>query len=233
MDYADLEAKLGYTFNNPSLLVQAMMHPSASANPKTRITYERLEFLGDAVLELAVSRGLFDALPEAPEGVLTHMRSRIVSRQHFYRMALKLEIDKYIILGKGEERTGGRVRLSNLANTFETVFGAIVLDSDYETARTIALRILQEAIRTASSDLREHNPKGELQSTLQTIFPESPSYETKELNQTDGDPRRFSSTALWRGIPIGSGFGASKRKAEVAAATDALQQRAWLREIPS
>lgn len=230
MDYAALEAKLGYSFTNPTLLVQALTHPSASANSKTRIVYERLEFLGDAVLELAVSRALFDSLPSEPEGVLTHMRSRIVSRQHFYRMALDLELDRYIILGRGEERMGGRSRLSNLSNTFEAIFGAMVLDSDYETTRTIALRILETAIRNAAADLREINPKGELQSTLQELFPESPSYETLELNQTDGDPLRFTSTVIWRNLHIGSGFGASKRKAEVEAATDALEKRIWLQQ---
>ncbi len=228
MDYAALEAKLGYTFTNPRLLNQALIHPSASTDPKTRITYERLEFLGDAVLELAVSRELYDTLPQAPEGVLTHMRSRIVSRQHLYRMAMELGIEQFIILGKGEERTGGRTRLSNLANTFETIFGAIVLDSNYDTARAIALRILADAIRTAATDLREINPKGELQSILQSYYPESPTYETLELNQKDGDPKRFTSTASWQGKAIGTGFGASKRKAEVAAAADALERKPWL-----
>ncbi len=229
MNYAELEKRLGYTFKNPKLLVQALTHPSASTNSQTRIAYERLEFLGDAVLELAVSYALYQEIPDQPEGVLTHMRSRIVSRQHFYQMALQLDIGQFIILGKGEELSGGRQRLSNLSNTFEAIFGAIILDSDYETARAVALRILSNAIHSVATDLKENNPKGELQSVLQGFYPESPVYHTEELaDHSQEEGPRFVSTVQWRGVSIGSGTGASKRKAEVAAANDALSQKIWL-----
>ncbi len=228
MDYSVLENRIGYRFKDQSLLVQALTHPSAGSGPQARIAYERFEFLGDAVLELAVSQELFTRLPESPEGVLTHLRARIVSRQHFHQMALELGLDQWLILGKGEEQTGGRTRLSNLANTFETVLGAILLDSDYETARAIAHSLLADSISEAARDLKEINPKGELQSTLQDIFPESPIYATQEINPVDGALDRFQSSVSWRQKIIGQGVGASKRKAEVAAASDAIQKKLWL-----
>lgn len=226
MTYEDLENKLGYTFVNKQLLQQALTHPSFNSHGTGRIVYERLEFLGDAVLELAVTQELYLRIPDQPEGVLTHMRSRIVSREHLSKMGFALGLDQLIRLGKGEEQTGGRTRMSIIANTFETVFGAMVLDSDYETTRKSALTILARAIAEASSDLKENNPKGELQSILQQIFPESPSYQSEEVDPNNPEAR-FHAVVSWKGLPIGEGTGASKRKAEVAAAFDALQKRAW------
>lgn len=227
MTHADLENKLGYTFTNKLLLQQALTHPSFNSHGTGRIVYERLEFLGDAVLELAVTHELYQRIPDQPEGVLTHMRSRIVSREHLSKMGFALGLDQLIRLGKGEEQTGGRTRMSIIANTFETIFGAMLLDSDYETAKKSALGILSRAISEASSDLKENNPKGELQSVLQKIFPESPSYQSEEISPIDSD-ERFHAIVSWRGQPIGSGTGASKRKAEVAAAFDALRHKSWI-----
>ena len=221
MNYTALEDKLGYRFKNPDLLVQALTHPSTDSKPETRRTYERLEFLGDAILQLAVTQYLYRHMPQSPEGELTQLRARTVSRANLGKYGFILGLDKYIALGKGEERAGGRGKNSIIANTFESVFGAMSLDSDYETAKAVALRVLHEALDSAASHPKEINPKGD-------ILPETPSYETEEKGQRDAE-NRFHSRVFWHGHAIGSGHGASKRKAEVAAAADALAAKAWLR----
>ena len=130
MNYTALEDKLGYRFKNPDLLVQALTHPSTDSKPETRRTYERLEFLGDAILQLAVTQYLYRHMPQSPEGELTQLRARTVSRANLGKYGYILGLDKYISLGKGEERAGGRGKNSIIANTFESVFGAMSLDSD-------------------------------------------------------------------------------------------------------
>lgn len=231
MPYRNLEEKLGYCFGDKSLLKQALTHPSANPRSPHRIVYERMEFLGDAVLELVVSDRLYVLLPEESEGILTKMRARVVSREHLSKIALLLKLDEYIILGKGEEKTGGRTRTSILANTFETIFGAIFLDSDYLNTRAIILTTLDESIKEAASNLQENNPKGELQAILQELYPETPAYLTVE-NQAGDDQERFQSSVMWRNIFLGSGKGSNKRKAEVAAAAEALDKKLWEKNQP-
>lgn len=230
MDYTVLEEKLGYRFYNADLLTQALTHPSADSKQETRLTYERLEFLGDAILQLAVTQYLYRHMPQSPEGELTQLRARIVSRANLGKYGFILGLDQYIALGKGEEKAGGRSKNSIIANTFESVFGAMSLDSDYETARKTALNVLKDALAAAASQPKEINPKGELQAILQDILPETPVYETEETGERDS-PERFAARVTWQGLSLGSGLGASKRKAEVAAATDALARREW-RQTP-
>ena len=125
MNHTALEDKLGYRFNNPDLLVQALTHPSTDSKPETRRAYERLEFLGDAILQLAVTQYLYHHMPQSPEGELTQLRARTVSRANLGKYGFILGLDKHIALGKGEERAGGRSKNSIIANTFESVFGAM------------------------------------------------------------------------------------------------------------
>ena len=120
MNHTALEDKLGYRFNNPDLLVQALTHPSTDSKP-------------------AVTQYLYHHMPQSPEGELTQLRARTVSRANLGKYGFILGLDKHIALGKGEERAGGRGKNSIIANTFESVFGAMSLDSDYETAKAVAL----------------------------------------------------------------------------------------------
>lgn len=226
MPYRALEDKLGYCFSDKQLLEQALTHPSANPRSPHRIVYERLEFLGDAVLELVVSDKLYALIPDQPEGVLTKLRARVVSREHLSKVALEMQLDQYIVLGKGEENAGGRTRTSIMANTFETIFGAIYLDSDFVTVRSIILTTLGSSIALVAADLKENNPKGELQALLQEIFPETPAYISVEHDEADTE-KRFYSSVTWKGLALGSGYGSSKRRAEVSAATDALKQKRW------
>lgn len=226
MDVGILEKKLGYEFRDKGLLVQALTHPSADSKAETRVTYERLEFLGDAVLELAVTQYLYAAMPRSPEGLLTQLRSRVVSRANLGQVGFSLGLEQFILLGKGEEKAGGRSKNSIVANTFESVFGAMSLDSDYETTKQIALRVLQDSLKQLAANPADVNPKGELQSILQAVLPETPTYQTTEIGARDADDR-FLAEVHWHGALIGSGYGSSKRKAEVAAASNALALKKW------
>ena len=170
MNHTALEDKLGYRFNNPDLLVQAVTHPSTDSKPETRRAYERLEFLGDAILQLAVTQYLYHHMPQSPEGELTQLRARTVSRANLGKYGFILGLDKHIALGKGEERAGGRGKYSIIANTFESVFGAMSLDSDYETAKAVALRVLHEALDSAASHPRS-GPKGNSRLSFRTSCP--------------------------------------------------------------
>lgn len=227
-----LEARLGYTYCRKDIRDLALTHPSAYGRGEVNTDYERLEFLGDAVLELTVTEYLFHNLPKAPEGLMTQLRARVVGRPNLAAAARKLELNKFMILGKGEDISGGRDRDSNLSNTFEALLGAIFLDSDFETAKAITLALLQESLDSVTLDPREINPKGELQMELQKLYPESPTYVCTEHPEAGMGDTRFSVTVLWRGITLGHGQGNSKRRAEVQAASEALEKRSWLTPAP-
>lgn len=219
-----IESKLGYTFRDEAWLHRAFTHPSDSQGRSVHLAYERLEYLGDAVLELVVSAELFLQHPQADEGLLTKMRAGIVSRKHLAGLAAELGWGDQLSMSPQLEKSGGRHTLSILANTFETVIGAVMMDSDYETARQVSLRLLHESIARAS-ELLSSNPKGDLQELLQAMNGVGPTY---QVEQQDGMPPHFTATALWGSAPIGSGEGDSKRKAEMAAAADALRKKTYL-----
>ncbi len=221
-----LDARLGYSYKRDDLRRLALTHPSAYGRGEVNTDYERLEFLGDAVLELTVSEFLYKALPQAPEGLMTPLRSRVVGRPNLAAAARELGLGDFLIMGKGEEQSGGRDRDTNLSNTFEALLGAVFLDSDFDTAKQVTLALLKNSLADVKADPREINPKGELQMELQKIYPESPLYLCTESDPDS--PRRFSVEVSWRGKILGHGFGTSKRRAEVAAAREALENKAWL-----
>ncbi len=228
MNHTALEDKLGYRFNNPDLLVQALTHPSTDSKPETRRAYERLEFLGDAILQLAVTQYLYHHMPQSPEGELTQLRARTVSRANLGKYGFILGLDKHIALGKGENGPADGAKNPIIANTFESVFGAMSLDSNYETAKAVALRVLHEALDSAASHPKVINPKGNSRLSFRTSCPKLLPMKRKKKGPRDAE-NRFESRVFWHGHAIGAGSGASKRKAEVAAAADALDARAWLR----
>lgn len=136
-NFEDIQSALGYYFKNKNLLKTALTHPSFDGCDN----YERLEFLGDAVIELSISEILFKKYPMEKEGVLTKKRSALVCRESLSEIAADLNLDKYIILGKGEEETGGRKKASILENVFEAVIGAVFADSNYDTANEVIRNI--------------------------------------------------------------------------------------------
>ncbi len=222
-----LEDRLGYKFRNSFLLAEAMTHPSlAYESQRPHFDNQRLEFLGDAVLQLILTEDLFKMFPDFPEGRLTKLRSRLVSRRALARFALTIDLGSYVLLGKGEEATGGRRRVSTLADAFEALVGAVYLDAGYEESRELVLRLFQSEIEALASSPEERNPKGELQECLQAIQPEPPEYEI--LGEKGPDHRKvFQAQVRWRGLILAIGRGKSKKEAEARAASEALRNRVW------
>lgn len=222
-----LESRIQYKFRNSLLLAEALTHPSlAYESQRPHFDNQRLEFLGDAVLQLVVTEELFRLFPGAPEGNLTKLRSRVVSRRALARFAMIIHLGDYVLLGKGEESTGGRRRLSTLADAFEALIGAVYLDSGQEAAKVLILRLFESEIVGMVESPDERNPKGELQECLQAIHPEAPSYGI--VNESGPDHRRvFQAEVKWCGKLLAVGKGKSKKEAEARAAAEALRVRSW------
>lgn len=222
-----LESRLGYKFRNSLLLAEAMTHPSlAYESQRPHFDNQRLEFLGDAVLQLILTEDLYRMFPDFPEGRLTKLRSQLVSRRALARFALTIDLGSYVLLGKGEEATGGRRRMSTLADGFEALIGAVYLDIGYLGARDLVLRLFQSEIEALAGSPEERNPKGELQECLQAIHPQAPSY--RVLGESGPDHRKvFHAEVSWRGMVLATGKGKSKKEAEARAAGEALRTRVW------
>lgn len=211
--------KLGYEFNNLSLLETALTH-SSYANEFSCPSNERLEFLGDALLGCMVSVLLYEKYPSCTEGDLSKIRSRVVSGANFAKYAESLGLGRQMRLGKGEEKTGGRERESNNANAFEALVGALYLDAGYEKTFEVVSRLLQEAIE--ENDFPRDN-KTELQEVSQSIFGETPQY---RVLSEEGPPHERTFTVEVKVLSdlTGMGKGGSKRQSEQSAARDALRK---------
>lgn len=222
-----LEEHIRYQFRNSRLLTEALTHPSvAHEKQRKHFDNQRLEFLGDAVLQLVVTEHLFARYGEAGEGRLTIQRARLVSRQALKVHAARLDLGQHLLMGRGEEASGGRQRDSTLGDAFEALLGAIYLDSDLETARRFILEEMSNDLARLEEDPLEVNPKGQLQEILQGISPHSPVYEL--LAQAGREHERtFSVRVVWESQVLGEGTGRSKKQAETAAALAALQQELW------
>ena len=218
MGQEQIEKKLGYQFADSSLLEQALTLPSTGHSPAKPSCYERLEFLGDAVLELVVSMELFTKHPGANEGELTKMRASLVSRRHLACIADKLGLGNEVFMSPRLKANGGRHSVTVLGNTLESLIGAVMQDAGFPAAQEVVKRLLGKSLEKACPSLAT-NPKGDLQELLQGRTGEAPTYRVTQLSET---PVRFSATALWQGREIGSGTGSSKHKAEIEAAAAAL-----------
>ncbi|MCF7667494.1 MAG: ribonuclease III [Akkermansiaceae bacterium] len=222
-----LESRIQYKFRNSLLLAEALTHPSlAYESQQQNFDNQRLEFLGDAVLQLIVTEELFRRFVGSSEGQLTKLRSRVVSRRALAKLAMVIRLGDYILLGKGEESTGGRRRLSTLADAFEALIGAVFLDSGVEKARDLVLRLLEEELGGMVDSPEEMNPKGELQERLQAIHPQAPVY--RIIGESGPDHRRvFQAEVSWCEKVLATGKGKSKKDAEARAAAEALRARLW------
>ena len=225
MDRAAVEESLNYVFTDETWLMQALTHPSSDQKRSTNLNYERLEYLGDAVLELVVSRELFTRYPKADEGLLTKMRSAIVSRAHLSELCAKLGWGEQLTMSPQLEKSGGRTALSVLANTFESVIGAVMMDSNYNAARKVSLHLLESSLNVAHT-LISINYKGELLEKLQSINGQGPKYAV-ELVDASRPAGPFRARVMWNGMELGCGEGQSKHKAEMAAAQVTLEQKLY------
>lgn len=214
-----LQARLGHRFANVSLLVDALTHASAIEGHEPRAG-ERLEFLGDAVLGLALSDLLLVRYPEFDEGRLSKSRAALVNTTSFAARARALGLDRVVHLGKGEEKTGGREKTSILAATYEAVMGAVFLDSGYPRVREVAARHFVSLIDQVGQ-LALADAKTELQEICQQRFRVTPVYRVvQELGP--GHAKRFLVEVLLGDCILGTGEGPSKRAAEQEAARRAL-----------
>lgn len=218
-----IEAKLGYTFNDRSLLTLAFVHRSF-INENRMITHhnERLEFLGDAVLGMLISDYLYRYLPSTPEGQLSYLRSRLVEASSCVSYVQSLDIASYILLGKGERMNDGRGRESILADLFEAIIGAIYLDGGLEAARNFLFRNFTPQIETIlKTPLR--NWKALLQDYCQKKYQQTPVYHVLHASGPDHS-KVFEISVLVNQQELGRGTGASKKEAQQAAAADALSR---------
>jgi ribonuclease III len=218
----EIAARLGCGFRDAGLLELALTHPSAVGDdPANQRHNQRLEFLGDAVLQLVLTRELYEKFPDAGEGPMTKARAEMVNRHTLAAQARRLNLGHYLRFSRGEEINGGRERLSALADGFEALLGAIFLDGGFEIARTFVLQQFREAFGELEVMPNLDNPKGELQEMLQTTSPVPPKYAVVSASGPDHD-RVFECTVLHQGVELGRGAGKSKKAAESQAALSAL-----------
>jgi ribonuclease-3 len=220
---ASINAVLGYEFANRALLDLALTHTSYSHEDDGGRGNERLEFLGDAVLDLAVSQILYAVHPEWDEGDLTRTRAGLVNQRSLAEQARNLELGQFVKLGRTEMRSGGCEKDSILANCFEALIGAIYLDGGFGPVEDFVRRIYGSALERDAVRQRRDG-KTEFQEWAHARFQQTPNYETVGDSGTDGDDARFA-VAVSIGAEVwGRGVGRSKRLAERAAAAEALKK---------
>jgi ribonuclease III len=223
-----VEEKLLYTFRNLGLLETALTHRSLANEKGLSANYERLEFLGDAVLGVMTAEWLYSEHPELPEGELSKLKSALVSEKALSAHAVNIGLGEALRLGVGEERSGGRQKPSLLADALEAIFGALWLDGGPEAARPAVRRFLDESY--AGSDWMQYgDAKTRLQELVQGWGWERPSYALVAAEGPD-HKKRFRVECLVRGKALGSGEGGSKKEAEQRSAAAALN---LLKERPS
>ena len=212
--------KLEYTFNDIRLLETALTHPAFGGDHQVP-HYQRLEFLGDAVLELAISRYLYFEFPDVDEGKLTRIRAGLVREETLCRAARRLGLGKYIRLSVGEDRSGGREKPSILCDVMEAVLAAVYLDGGFDQAVAVIRKALAEDLQPKM--LEDHlDAKSRLQETLQREGA-MPVYTFISMQGPPHAPL-FHYSATVNGVTIGSGVGTSKQSAQQEAARDALKK---------
>jgi ribonuclease-3 len=211
--------RIGYAFRDPPLLELALRHRSWCAENGGVESNERLEFLGDAVLGLVITAHLFAASPEEPEGVLARRRAELVNAVALADLARELHMGDAIMLGKGEEATGGRDKPSILADTLEAVFGAVYLDGGTEPARELILRLFSSRISDVGAPDFTSDHKSRLQELAARMFGELPRY---ELSEDGPEHQKVFTAAVALGSEVrGRGAGRTKKEAEQNAAQEA------------
>ncbi len=222
MDFSEFEKKIGYTFKDKELLHEALSHSSyANEFKNSRNSNERLEFLGDSVLSIVVSEYLFKHFKHLPEGDLTKIRASLVCETALFEFSKKIDLGQHILLGKGEENSGGRERPSIVSDAFEAVIAAVFLDGGLDEARKYVLGFMPEDI-----DKYRNRSNGDYKTILQEVIQrnreEKVEYYLK--SQTGPDHNRvFVIQVMLNSNVIGTGEGHSKKQAEQMAAKEALE----------
>lgn len=223
----DVEQKIGYQFRKKILIQTALTH-SSYANENKKESNERLEFLGDSVLSILVSDYIFHHMPHVNEGELTRVRAALVCEQSLANLARKIELGSLLMLGKGEEQTGGRERASIVSDAFEAVLAAIYLDGGMESAKKWLMNLMQDAFgqvvnENASQNEYYHDYKTMLQEIVQKDGSSKVTYRTISATGQEHD-KLFEVEVYINEEKVNSGAGPSKKEAEQRAARAAIQQ---------
>lgn len=220
-----LEKTIGVSFRQKDLLVQALTHRSSVRESKRAAHNERLEFLGDAVLELVATEYLYN-LSDKPEGELTNWRSALVQREHLALVAKELKLGDYLFLSKGEEASGGRERDSTLANALEALIGALYLDRGFEESSVFCHKFILRRLEGLLAQGKDRDEKSLFQEKAQEKHGITPHYET--IDAEGPDHLKEFTTAVFIGTEkIAEGKGMSKQRAEQAAARAGLKAKGW------
>ncbi len=223
--FINLEHAIHFNFRNKDLLVQALTHRSAVRESKRSGHNERLEFLGDAVLELATTEHLYH-LSDKPEGELTNWRSALVQREHLAAVAKDIQLGLYLQLSRGEEASGGRERDSNLANGLEALIGAIYLDKGFDAAKDFCHQFILHRLESLLAAGKDRDEKSVFQEFAQEKHGITPHYET--VSAVGPDHNKDFTCAVFIGTEkVAEGKGNSKQRAEQAAAKAGLKAKGW------
>ena len=223
--FVPLEKAIDVVFRRKELLAQALTHRSAVRESRANGHNERLEFLGDAVLELASTEYLYH-LSEKPEGELTNWRSALVQRENLAAVARDIKLGEYLIMSRGEEASGGRDRDSTLANGLEALIGAIHLDRGFDTAKEFCHRFILGRLQGLLKQGKDRDEKSVFQECAQEKFGITPHYETLEAIGPDHE-KIFTCAVFIGKEEIAKGQGNSKQRAEQAAAKAGLKAKGW------
>ncbi len=226
MDTASLQKKLGISFKNEDLLTEALTHRSyLNEFPRWRLPHnERLEYLGDAVLELLVSEELFAKFPDYPEGKLTVLRAALVNYQILARIAESIDLDDFILMSRGERRDTGKAREVILANAIEAVIGAMYLDQGIEKVLAFVKKNIMSNLEDVMKTKSYRDAKSELQEIVQEKLRVTPTY--RVIEEAGPAHKRVFKMGVYFGEKfVADGEGASKQEAELAAAKNALKKR--------
>jgi ribonuclease-3 len=222
-DLTNLERSLGISMTDTSLLVEALTHSSYVNENPNMVSNERLEFLGDAVLGLVLAEKLYRDYPDMDEGVLTHLRSWLVRRGTLFMLAREIHLGEYLLVGKGEENSGGRTKSSNLAGAMEAVIAAVFLDQGWAGARASVLHIFAAELVKMRHEQLALDYKSQIQELVQSRFKLTPAY--RIVDESGPDHARHFTAEVYAGQDIlARGSGRSKKLAEAEAARLALAQ---------
>ncbi len=217
----DMQERIGHRFSNPELLERALTHKSYANENKVPYHNERMEFLGDSVLNFLVSEYLMKLCPASSEGELSKLRASIVSEPALAAVARRLGLGTYLLLGRGEEQTGGRNKDSLLADCLEALIASIYLDAGKQTAEAFVIRFFEEIMRLSCSMPSALDYKTELQELCQDRLRQLPEYRIASETGPDHQ-KQFEVEVLINGNVKGRGSGKSKKEAEQRAAKEAL-----------
>jgi ribonuclease III len=220
---SDIQQRIAYTFQDVELLERALTHKSFANENRVPYHNERMEFLGDAVLSLVISEYLMKACPDSTEGDLSRFRAAVVSEPALASVSREIGLGDYLLLGKGEEFTGGRNKDSLLADCLEALIASVYLDAGIDIAEAFVIRVFEAMIRKTCTSGGSLDYKTELQELCQERLKQLPDY--RIVSETGPDHRKQFHMEVWiKGQLSGRGIGKSKKEAEQRAAREALEK---------